>query len=283
MPELPEVETMRRGIAAIAGSRIVAVEVTPSPRRPIAIRPAIGLIHRRLAGQTVAAVDRLGKRVVIRTGAGDRLILEPRMTGLVLTGTAPTVEHLRLRIRLRDREIPEVLFWDQRGLGVVTLMSSAEYEQKLLSGKIGPDACEISLEDFRQRVGATRMAIKPVLLDQGRVAGIGNLYASEMLHVAGIDPRLPARRLTTGQWRRLHAAMRKVLNQAIRFEGSTLADGTYRNSLNQAGNYQNCHRVYDRAGLACKRCGSGQTIQRLVQAQRSTFWCPGCQKKRAQD
>lgn len=279
MPELPEVETMRRGIAHLVGREIVAVRRTPSPRKPIIVRPGIAAIHRRLKGQKLAAVERLGKRVVLRAESGDRLVIEPRMTGLVLIGQPPTREHLRLQIELSGRQKAAVLFWDSRGLGVVTLMSANEYEQKLLRGKIGPDAVEIAADDFRARVGKSRTPVKVALLDQARVAGIGNLYASEMLHVARIDPRIPASRLNRDQWQRLYRAMRDVLNTAIRFEGSTLADGTYRNALNEPGDYQNHHRVYDRAGERCRRCRAGSAIVRIVQAQRSTFWCPGCQKK----
>lgn len=280
MPELPEVETMRRGIAHLVGREIVAVRRMPSPRKPIIVRPGIAAIHRRLKGQKLAAVERLGKRVVLRAESGDRLVIEPRMTGLVLIGQPPTREHLRLQIDLSGRQKAEVLFWDSRGLGVVTLLSAGEYEEKLLRGKIGPDAVDISADDFRERVGKSRTPVKVALLDQARVAGIGNLYASEMLHVARIDPRLPASRLNRDQWQRLYRAMRDVLNTAIRFEGSTLADGTYRNALNEPGDYQNHHRVYDRAGERCPRCRAGSAIIRIVQAQRSTFWCPGCQKKR---
>jgi formamidopyrimidine-DNA glycosylase len=291
MPELPEVETMRRGIAHLVGREFVAVRRTPSPRKPIIVRPGIGAIHRRLKGRTLVAVERLGKRVVLRADNGDRLVIEPRMTGLVLIGQPPTREHLRLQIELAASRkesasrrasdpVPSILFWDSRGLGVVTLLSADEYEQKLQRGKIGPDAVEIAADDFCARVGKSRTPVKVALLDQARVAGIGNLYASEMLHVARIDPRLPASRLSRDQWQRLYRAMRDVLNTAIRFEGSTLADGTYRNALNEPGGYQNHHRVYDRAGESCRRCRSRSKIVRIVQAQRSTFWCPGCQKKR---
>lgn len=279
MPELPEVETMRRGIASVVGLKIKSIASAVSSRRPISIRPPLEQIDRRLAGQKIASVDRLGKRIVLRAESGDRLIIEPRMTGLVLTGPPPTREHLRIVIRLQGRGAPVVRFWDQRGLGVVTLLSPVEYEEQFSNGKIGPDACEITIAEFRQNAGSSRSAIKPVLLDQSRVAGIGNLYASEILYWSRIDPRVPANRLNASQWQRLHRALRAVLKKAIRLEGSTLSDGTYRNSLNQAGGYQN-HCVYGRAGANCLRCGKQSRVVRIVQAQRSTFWCPRCQKER---
>ncbi len=131
---------------------------------------------------------------------------------------------------------------------------------------------------MRSRLASSRRPIKVVLLDQQRVAGIGNLYASEILFVAEIDPRTPAHRLSKEQWQRLHQAMIEVLEEAIHYEGSTLGDGTYRNALNQVGSYQNHHRVYDRAKETCGRCQDG-IIQRIVQAQRSTFFCNQCQRR----
>jgi len=131
---------------------------------------------------------------------------------------------------------------------------------------------------LRDRLKASRRAIKVALLDQRALAGVGNLYASEILHLCGIHPAHRCDRLTRGDWQAIVATMHDVLATAIRYEGSTLADGTYRNALNQAGGYQNHHRVYDRADEACLRCKAGRVV-RIVQAQRSTFYCPTCQKK----
>jgi formamidopyrimidine-DNA glycosylase len=116
------------------------------------------------------------------------------------------------------------------------------------------------------------------LLDQRAVAGIGNLYAAEILHIAALNPRKSCCRLTGRDWKVLAEATRLVLAQAVRYEGSTLADGTYRNALNVQGSYQNHHRVYARTGQPCKRCETGR-IERFVQAQRATFWCPLCQRR----
>jgi formamidopyrimidine-DNA glycosylase len=118
------------------------------------------------------------------------------------------------------------------------------------------------------------------LLDQRAIAGVGNLYASEMLHRSRIHPAARCYRLSRDQWTRLHAAMLEVLHSAIEHEGSTLSDGTYRNALNQQGGYQNLHLVYDRAGEECPTCQAA-TLRRIVQAQRSTFYCPACQRRSA--
>jgi formamidopyrimidine-DNA glycosylase len=129
---------------------------------------------------------------------------------------------------------------------------------------------------LRERLGGSRRAIKVALLDQHAVMGIGNLYASEILHQAGIHPKRPCCRLRAAEWLKLHAAMGVILQAAIRHQGSTLRDGTYRIARNTPGDYQVFHRVYQRTGEACLQCGHGR-IQRIVQAQRSTFFCPVCQ------
>jgi formamidopyrimidine-DNA glycosylase len=200
------------------------------------------------------------------------------MTGLVLLADPPTREHLRFRLRLSGPH-RELLFWDRRGLGSVRLLSAAEFAALLGadSKTLGPDALAISPEQLRERLHKSRRAIKVALLDQRAIAGVGNLYASEMLHAAGIHPAARCNRLRGQQWDRLHTAMQVILNSAIEHEGSTLSDGTYRNALNQSGGYQNHHRVYDRAGQPCPTCG--HEVQRIVQAQRSTFFCPTCQHR----
>ena len=114
-------------------------------------------------------------------------------------------------------------------------------------------------------------------MDQRAVLGIGNLYASEILHLAGMHPATPCQALRPSQWKRLHAAIGEVLREAIMHEGSTLRDGNYRNAQNEAGGYQDLHRVYQRAGQTCPQCGK-TSIVRLIQAQRSTFFCPKCQR-----
>lgn len=279
MPELPEVETMRRGVLPVVGARIVAARRTPCPRKPIAIKPTIGRLNRRVNDKTIVSVDRLGKRVVVRLDSNDRILFEPRMTGLVLIADPPTQTHLRFALDLDDASVGQLLFWDRRGLGNVSLLSDKQYQKKLNDGSLGPDALEVSETSFRERFRSSRREIKVALLDQSAVAGIGNLYASEILHMAGVHPQTRCDRLTRKRWSRIHRCMNDVLEVAIRYEGSTLSDGTYRNALNKAGGYQNEHRVYDRANQMCPSCRE-QPIQRIVQAQRSTFFCKKCQTRK---
>ena len=277
MPELPEVETMRRGIAGVVGSRIRGVLRPRCKLRPIEIAPDLARFRRRVVGRTITATDRVGKRVVVRLEEeGEAIVIEPRMTGLVLVADPPNREHLRFGLSLTGGDVPELWFWDRRGLGSVRLVSPSEFAVRYGPDRIGPDALRISPEELAARLASSRREIKVALLDQRVVAGIGNLYASELLHRSGIHPQRRCDRLKRDDWQRLHAAMRDVLEEAILHEGSTLSDGTYRNALNHSGSFQEQHRVYDRADQPCGTCATN--IVRIVQAQRSTFFCPICQR-----
>jgi formamidopyrimidine-DNA glycosylase len=282
MPELPEVETMRRGILGIVGSRIEVVERVACRRRPIAIAPRIDRFRQRAIGRVIRDVGRVGKRVIVALDSGDAMVLEPRMTGLVLLAEPPTREHLRFRCTLSNNAsngAHELLYWDRRGLGSVRLFSEKEFETAFGPDKLGPDALAMTADAFRERLGDSKRAVKVGLLDQRAVAGIGNMYASEILHVAGVHPARRCEKVTRREWQAIADATQAILTAAIRYEGSTLRNGTYRNALNQEGGYQNHHRVYDRAGRFCTRCGDGREIVRIVQAQRSTFFCPSCQTR----
>ncbi|MCA9131545.1 MAG: bifunctional DNA-formamidopyrimidine glycosylase/DNA-(apurinic or apyrimidinic site) lyase [Planctomycetales bacterium] len=276
MPELPEVETMCRGLAACLGRRVQAVSTPPCRYRPISIQPPIASLQRRLRGQVVTEIRRLGKRVVLLT-AELALILQPKMSGLVVLEQPPDADHVRLKIDFSGQPPLSLLFWDRRGLGTVELIPRSEIESRIVSGRLGPDALAISGEEFARRLSKTARPIKVALLDQKLLAGIGNLYASEMLHMARIHPRTPCVDIGPRKVARLYQAMRSILLTAIAHEGSTLSDGTYRNALNNPGSYQSQHRVYDRAGLTCPACHRGK-ITRIVQGGRSTFYCPNCQR-----
>jgi len=279
MPELPEVETMRRGIAAIVGSTIAGMSSPRSKMHPIKIVPPLGRFRRRVEGRRIVGVGRAGKRILIELDSQDRIVIEPRMTGRLLLAEPPDRRHLRVVFDLTGGPAGRLFFWDSRGLGTVSLMSPDQLARELGPEKLGPDALEITAEDLRRRLGTSRRAIKVALLDQRALAGVGNLYASEILHRAGLHPAIHCSRLLRGDWRRIHAAMQEVLNEAIELEGSTLADRNYRTAEDRPGGFQGRHRVYQRAGESCLQCGRG-TIVRTVQAQRSTFFCPVCQDPR---
>ena len=277
MPELPEVETMRRGIAVARGPVISKITRPKSPLQPITIEPHLRAFCRRAVGRRIDRVGRLGKRIVLELDSGFRIVMEPRMTGLIFLADPPDRKHLRLVIELTG-PAEQVLFWDQRGLGVVRLVSPEEFGTLYGPAKIGPDALEISADELCRRMGHSTRAIKVALLDQKALAGVGNLYASEILHGAGIHPARSCRRLRKAQWQRIHAEMLRVLRNAIEHQGSTLRDGTYRIARDAPGNYQFSHRVYQRHGQTCLACGKARIV-RIVQAQRSSFYCPACQRK----
>ena len=221
-------------------------------------------------------MGRVGKRVVLELDSGDRIVIEPRMTGLVLLADPPDNRRVRLVFELSGSPAGELLFRDQRGLGVVRLATAAS---STADGpeRLGPDALELSADTLRQRLQASRRAIKTALMDQRALAGVGNLYASEILHRAGVHPAASCRSLRPAQWKKIHAAMRKILALAVQREGSTLRDGAYRIARDRPGGYQQLHAAYRRAGQRCLRCGKGGIV-RIVQSGRSSFFCPACQR-----
>ena len=278
MPELPEVETMVRGIRPEAEQRfIVKMEFCRCSCRPVQVRPLRAEFKRRVENRRIERVFRFAKRVVLALEGDQFIVVEPRMTGVMLVSDPPTMEHRRICWHFAPEQgrVERIEFWDRRGLGTVRLLDADQMQQ--LRASLGPDALEISLEQWKTQLARTARPIKVALLDQKLVAGIGNLYASEILHHAGISPLRPALELTRKQICRLAEATACILKEAIRYEGSTLSDGTYRNALNKDGGYQNEHQVYQKSKELCGRCGR-DVICRIVQAQRSTFYCPNCQK-----
>ena len=279
MPELPEVETMVRGIRdQITGCVLTAYHRAPCTRQPLSVLPEPQQVLAEIAGERCLQVDRFAKRVLLGFESGATIAIEPRMTGLMLLSDPPTLEHLRVEWQFRRKASHPAFslwFWDRRGLGTVRFYTAGQFEQEITS-RYGPDALTMTPALWRERLSRTPRAVKIAMLDQSLVAGIGNLYASEILHGARILPDRPALSLTAREVTRLATYTRQILETAIRYEGSTLADGTYRNALNKAGGYQNEHRVYGRAGLDCPTCGT--KITRIVQAQRSSFFCGRCQK-----
>jgi formamidopyrimidine-DNA glycosylase len=275
MPELPEVEIMRRGLARAAGCTIRSFRLPPLRVRPIEMSPGPRSFRRRVVGRRITSIRRAGKRIVLELDCGERIVIEPRMSGLVVLADPPDQGHVRMVLELSGLAKP-LVFWDQRGLGVVRLVGPAEFESRYGAERMGPDALQISVGALRQRLSPSRRAVKVALLDQRAVAGIGNIYASEILHCSGVHPAQPCNRLQPRQWAKLHRQMRSVLGEALRRQGSTLRDKLFRNAAGEPGKYR--FRVYQRAGQPCLQCGRAEIV-RIVQAQRSTFFCPACQPR----
>jgi formamidopyrimidine-DNA glycosylase len=271
MPELPEVEVTRRGIArALTGQRITAIAVR-EPRLRWPIPPAV----RRLAGRTVRAVRRRGKYLLLDCSDGT-LIVHLGMSGSlrVLPADAAPDRHDHFDLVLGERLLR---LRDPRRFGAV-LWASANGAPHRLLAHLGIEPLSRALDGARlySLTRAHRAAIKTFLMDSRRIVGVGNIYASEALFRARIDPRRSARRLTPEQCARLALAVKRTLREAIRAGGSSLRD--YVGTDGAYGCFQLRTWVYDREGLPCRRCGT--PIRRIVQGQRSTYYCPACQRQR---
>ena len=269
MPELPEVEVTRRGLTPhLAGRVISAVEVR-QPRLRWPVPPAV----RRLAGLTVRGVHRRGKYLLVDLGDG-HLILHLGMSGSlrVLPPGTPAEKHDHFDLVLGDRVLR---LRDPRRFGAVLWTKQAVHAHPLIAN-LGIEPLSRALDPARLHAltRAHRAAIKLFLMDGRRIVGVGNIYASESLFRAGVDPRTPANRLSLARCARLVKAIKVTLRAAIRAGGSSLRD--YVGDDGHAGDFQSRYWAYDREGKPCRRCGA--TIRRLVQGQRSTFYCPRCQK-----
>jgi formamidopyrimidine-DNA glycosylase len=277
MPELPEVETMRRGLIATIGGTITAVTEPIIPYRPIKLDPPIEQFRKRALGAVVVAVNRVAKRVLVELDSGDSIVMQPKMAGIAMIAEPPSEQHTRVVFDLSGAAVDRFLYWDRRGLGTVSLWTPEQVQQNLGPTKLGPDASIVDQKTFVDRFSQIDREVKVAMLDQRIVCGIGNLYAAEILHAAKILPTSRCNSVNVSGWKRIHKETIRILCEAIEKEGSTLSDGTYRNAINGEGNYQNQHQVYDRENEPCRQCKKG-LVKRIVQAQRSTFYCPKCQK-----
>jgi formamidopyrimidine-DNA glycosylase len=271
MPELPEVETVARGLrASLLGRTIIGVEVswarTLVPPDPVAFA-------RRLVGQAISGVGRRGKWILIALGGGDTLLVHLRMTGqLVLEpGGSPDDRHARVLLSLDSGW--RLRFSDQRKFGRMVLTSDPQSQL----AELGPEplADDFTAERLAEMLARRRGRIKPLLLNQRFLAGLGNIYADESLWRAGVHPLRRAGGLELAEVRRLHRGIRSVLREAIDGGGTTLADSAYRQPDGQSGEFYDLLAVYGREGQPCKRCGGA--IERIVVGQRGTHYCPRCQ------
>ena len=223
---------MRRGILPAEGSRILALTKTRCRKRPLVTRPSWPTLAKRVRGKKIQSIGRHGKRLLLELDSQDTLVIEPRMTGLVLLDEPPTQDHVRFQVKLENAQCPHVQYWDRRGLGQIHLLDTSQRSAFFDRKRIGPDALAITPAELRERLCQRQIAVKVGLLDQKAVAGIGNIYASEILHLAKVDPRRRCLDISSPEWKRIYGKMQQVLEKAIELEGSTLGDGTYRNALN---------------------------------------------------
>ncbi|MCD6289213.1 MAG: bifunctional DNA-formamidopyrimidine glycosylase/DNA-(apurinic or apyrimidinic site) lyase [Anaerolineae bacterium] len=270
MPELPEVETVARELRPHLIGRQITKATVYWPRS-IAC-PSAEEFSKLVCGRRILNVARRGKYLLFPLADGWTLLIHLRMTGNlhVQPTEHPLNRHTRVILSLDDGYT--LRFTDQRKFGRLWLTQTPE----AIVGKLGPEPLDPSFtaRDLATRLWGRRAPIKAVLLDQRCIAGLGNIYADEVLFAAGIDPRRPANSLTDTEVHRLHAAIRTILAEAIRAKGSTLRD--YRPPTTGSGQFQAHLQVFRREGKPCPICGT--PVQRVRLAQRSTFFCPHCQR-----
>lgn len=272
MPELPEVETTRRGIAPhVTGRHILAVTVR-QPRLREALPPELA---REAVGRPVEAVERRGKYLLLRLPAGT-IIIHLGMSGSlrVLRDVVPAPDrHDHVDIAFSEERL--LRFHDPRRFGIVTWTTADPLAHRLLA-RLGPEPLAGGFDGHHLFLAGRhrRVAVKSLLLDATVVAGVGNIYASEALFQAGIHPARPAARISLLRYRRLAEALREVLTAAVAAGGTTLRD--FVDDAGRPGYFAVSLQAYGREGLPCHRCGT--PIRRVTQAQRSTYYCVRCQR-----
>lgn len=270
MPELPEVETVRRGLAlTMSGRRILRAEL----RRPDLRRPFPPALASRLAGARIGALGRRGKYILIELDTDGLLLLHLGMSGRVTAGSAavPDLPHDHVVLRLDDGTV--IRFNDPRRFGLLDYVKRGEAAQHPLLAGLGPEPLEGEFDSAYLAAALTgKMSpIKSALLDQRIVAGLGNIYVCEALFRAGLSPRRLSASIGRGRAQRLVAAIRSVLTEAIAAGGSSLRD--YVQADGELGYFQHSFAVYGREGGPCPGCNCAAGVRRIVQSGRSTFFC----------
>ena len=280
MPELPEVETVRRGLEAqVVGRRITKVEVG---RERTVRRTSRQAVIDGLTGATILSANRRGKYLLCPLDTGDELMVHLRMSGRLLVADGGTVRppHTHVVMHLAGEPAQELWFIDPRTFGEVVVFDPGNIAvemPELAKMGIDPITDGMSRAQLTAIVRGRRRQLKALLLDQHVIAGVGNIYCDESLHLAKLRPDRISDTLTAREIGRLHQAVLDVLTAAIEAGGSTLADTQYVDIEGQGGWFQVHHRVYDRAGQRCLTCGKADIV-RIVSAGRSTCFCPRCQR-----
>jgi formamidopyrimidine-DNA glycosylase len=276
MPELPEVETIRRDLERlVAGKRITGLTLAPETGKPVPVLKGIdeATFREAVVGARIEAVERRGKYLAMRLDTGALIVVHLRMTGALLyrSPEAEPERFHRLTVHLDDGH--ELRFTDMRKFGGFWLLDDLAEASK---GGLGPEPLS---EEFTPQVLAAALAgrkapVKSILLDQKYVAGIGNIYADEACFAACIDPRRLGAGVTPDEVRRLHEAVRDVLFFGVESRGASFKD--YKDVAGEEGNMQMLVKVFRRTGKPCYSCGA--PIQRVKLGGRSTHFCPACQR-----
>lgn len=280
MPELPEVETVRRGLhQRFVGRRITHVEVG---RERTVRRTSREALIDGLTGATALSAQRRGKYLILPLDTGESLMIHLRMSGRVLVDGAdtPRLEHTHVVLHLDDPAGEELRFVDPRTFGEVVVFDPANAAVEMPElARLGVDPIADGLErtQLARILGARARQMKAMLLDQHVIAGIGNIYADEILHAARIRYDRLSNSLKPAEVTRLHTAIGGILTAAIEAGGSTLKDTQYVDIGGEGGWFQVSHRVYDRGGQQCLTCAKAK-IQQVTSGGRTTSFCPRCQR-----
>jgi formamidopyrimidine-DNA glycosylase len=271
MPELPEVENVVRQLRPLLEGR-----------RVDGVREEFAGVLERPAGQepawptSILGVRRRAKLIVLDLEDNWHILVHLRMTGrLEVVGTDRELErHTHVRIDLDGAQ--ELRFVDPRRFGRVRLETRQTLDAPGFFSRLGPEPLDLDRDGLADALGTTRASIKAAMLDQGRIAGIGNIYADEILFDCGLNPRQPAHTIRAREWGPMLASIQRILDSAIEQGGSTIRD--YRSADGSEGSYQSAHRVFGRQGEPCTNCG--RAIRKIRLAGRGTHFCPGCQPLR---
>lgn len=277
MPELPEVETIARGLSKVlVGRRIKRVRTV----FPGIVKQDCSLFKRELSGRTIKTVRRRGKYLLMDLSGGRTILVHLGMTGSFLFATKNPKGSKGSRVDKHDhvvfsfRDCDELLRYnDQRKFGKLKVFDTKNEAKLPELKKLGPEALEISSSEFVELFRARKGRIKPTLLNQQIISGLGNIYADESLYLARIHPAQKINSISEKKLRNLHQAVRKILLKAIKAGGSSIDN--YVQVDGKLGNFQLQHKAYGREGEPCGRCGA--KIKRIKISQRSSYFCPRCQ------
>ncbi len=271
MPELPEVEIIARGLDTLLTDRIISFVINNYPG---CIHGESHDIDENLPGRKVLGVRRRAKLAIVDLHDSQHLVFHLKMTGRLLFDQNADLgvdKHTHLIINFTDRS--RLLFQDLRKLGYCRLLKTNEFEKWEFYKKLGPEPFQLDAEGFGWIFEKRKGKIKTLLLNQEVIAGIGNIYADEALHLAGIHPAQPCSNIPEEKLKRLCMALQQVLKQAIDSGGSSFKD--YVNSLGAPGSFQDLFQVYGRRGLMCRCCQTDLKHQQV--AGRTSVFCPCCQ------
>ena len=274
MPELPEVETVRRGLEKlILGKKIASLDI----RYPKMIKTDLDQFQKELPGQVVKSMGRRGKYLLFYL-TDKVLISHLRMEGkyFYYPGQVPERKHAHVFIHFEDGGT--LVYEDVRKFGTMELLAPEILEAYFISKKLGPEPTkqDFDLENFIAALKKSKKPIKSHLLDQTLVAGLGNIYVDEVLWRAKVHPASPSQSLTRAEATAIHEQTIEVLGQAVVKGGSTIR--TYTNAFGEDGTMQDFHQVYDKTGEACSRCGA--IIEKIQLGGRGTHFCPKCQRRK---